>query len=60
MKSGKDEGVVHYLDYAGGCGESYPDDPMICVNWYKRGRHTDATEHLWKEEIELIKEESNA
>ncbi|EOB4971321.1 hypothetical protein ACHELQ_002076 [Vibrio fluvialis] len=60
VKSGKDEGVVHYLDYAGGCGESYPDDPMICVNWHKRGRHTDATEHLWKEEIELIKEESDA
>ena len=34
-------GVVTAFDYGAGCGESYPDDPMIMVNGYA----------FWKEEL---------
>jgi len=39
-------GVVKYFDYDCGCGQSYPDDPMIGVK-FADGE----IEEFWKEEI---------
>ncbi len=42
-------GVVQYLEYSCGCGQSYPDDPMIGVT-FPDGRR----EEFWKEELAAI------
>jgi hypothetical protein len=40
-------GVVEYLEYSCGCGQTYPGDPMIGV------RFSDGTmQELWKEELQ--------
>jgi len=39
-------GNVEYFDYSCGCGQSYPNDPMIGV-LFNDGK----TEEFWKEEI---------
>ena len=39
-------GTVHYFEYECGCGQSYPDDPMIGVQF--RGGEG---EEFWKEEL---------
>ena len=39
-------GSVKYLEYECGCGQSYPDDPMIGVEFRARG-----TEEFWREEL---------
>ena len=41
-------GVVEYLEYSCGCGQRFPDDPMIGV------RFPDGTgQEFWREELEL-------
>jgi len=40
------EGVVEYIEYSCGCGQSYPDDPMICVRFDNEKR-----QEFWKEEL---------
>ena len=40
-------GNVIYLEYECGCGQSFPDDPMIGVKFRKR------IEEFWKEELQL-------
>lgn len=42
------EGVVDYLEYSCGCGQSYPDDPMIGVRFADG-----ATHEFWKEELQF-------
>ena len=42
------EGKVIYFDYFCGCGQSYPNDPMIGVE-FKRN----SIEEFWKEELVL-------
>lgn len=43
------KGIVVYFEYDCGCGQTYPNDPMIGV------RFVNATlEEFWKEELELI------
>jgi len=39
-------GVIEYFEYECGCGQSYPDDPMIGVR-FRRGR----IEEFWAEEL---------
>jgi CarS bacterial SH3 domain len=39
-------GLVRYLEYECGCGQSFPHDPMIGV-----GFHTGKTEEFWREEL---------
>ena len=39
-------GVVEYFDYDCGCGQSYPNDPMIGVK-FPEG----VTEEFWSEEL---------
>jgi hypothetical protein len=39
-------GIVEYLEYQCGCGQSYPDDPMIGVR-FQRGQ----VEEFWAEEL---------
>jgi len=39
-------GVVMYFDYDCGCGQSYPDDPMIGIK-FPDGE----IEEFWKEEL---------
>jgi hypothetical protein len=39
-------GRVEYLEYSCGCGQSYPDDPMIGVEFDGGGR-----EEFWREEL---------
>src|SRR5882724_5888913 len=41
-------GVVKYFDYDCGCGQSFPNDPMIGVESV-RGK----VEEFWKEELRL-------
>ena len=41
-------GPVVHLDYGCGCGQSYPDDPMIGVR-FRPG----LVEEFWKEELTL-------
>ena len=40
------EGFVEYYDYSCGCGQTYPTDPMIGVQF------GEIIEEFWKEEIE--------
>jgi hypothetical protein len=42
------QGVVAYFEYNCGCGQSYPQDPMIGVR-FEDGR----VEEFWHEELEL-------
>lgn len=42
-------GFVQYFDYDCGCGQSYPNDPMIGVKF-----NTGETEEYWKEEIKKL------
>ena len=39
-------GIVKYFEYDCGCGQSYPIDPMIGIE-FKNGK----TEEFWKEEL---------
>ena len=39
-------GSVEYFEYQCGCGQTYPDDPMIGVRF-----HDDAVEEFWAEEL---------
>jgi hypothetical protein len=41
-------GQVLYFDYSCGCGQRYPDDPMIGVQFL------DGSAEFWKEEIQRI------
>ncbi len=41
-------GRVLYFEYSCGCGQSYPDDPMIGVQF------ENGTAEFWKEEIQRI------
>ena len=42
-------GTVIYFDYSCGCGQSYPNDPMIGV------RFPDGTvEEFWREELDRL------
>jgi hypothetical protein len=41
-------GVVEYLEYECGCGQRYPDDPMIGVRF-----SSDRVEEFWAEELAL-------
>jgi len=45
-------GVVLYFEYDCGCGQTFPNDPMIGVQ-FSDGR----LEEFWKEEISLFKKE---
>jgi hypothetical protein len=40
-------GRVEYLEYSCGCGQSYPEDPMIGV------AIGDQTDEFWKEELAI-------
>jgi hypothetical protein len=42
-------GVVEHLEYSCGCGQTYPDDPMIGV-LFRSGE----VEEFWKEELKLL------
>ncbi len=42
------EGRVLYFEYTCGCGQTYPNDPMIGVKF--RGK----AEEFWREELALI------
>lgn len=42
------QGRVIYFEYSCGCGQSYPDDPMIGIE------SAEDTESFWKEELELV------
>ena len=44
-------GVVEYLEYSCGCGQTYPDDPMIGV---RLDDHT--IREFWHEELEVSQE----
>lgn len=41
-------GRVVYLEYSCGCGQSFPDDPMIGIQF------PNGTAEFWKEEIQRI------
>jgi hypothetical protein len=41
-------GVVVFLEYSCGCGQSYPGDPMIGVRFGRR------IAEFWKEELTLV------
>jgi hypothetical protein len=43
-------GVVLYLEYSCGCGQTYPHDPMIGVDLGER------VEEFWREELERAEE----
>lgn len=43
-------GVVEYLEYNCGCGQTYPTDPMVGVR-FGCGK----VEEFWKEELHVIK-----
>ena len=42
-------GIVHYFDYDCGCGQSYPEDPMIGVH-FPNGD----IEEFWREELKPL------
>lgn len=42
-------GVVAYLEYSCGCGQTFPDDPMIGVTF-----EGDLFEEFWREEVESV------
>lgn len=41
-------GIIVYFDYECGCGQSFPEDPMIGVKFEKN-----ILEEFWKEELLL-------
>ena len=43
------EGTVEYLEYECGCGQSYPDDPMIGVRF-----DDGVVEEYWQEELVIL------
>lgn len=43
------EGTVQYFEYACGCGQRFPNDPMIGVKFSRK------IDEFWKEELRLIK-----
>jgi len=43
-------GIVAYLDYDCGCGQTYPKDPMIGV-LFRNGR----VEEFWREELKPVR-----
>ncbi len=46
IKFSGQEGIVKYLDYDCGCGQTYPNDPMIGVEFTGGEK-----EEYWKEEL---------
>jgi CarS bacterial SH3 domain len=46
-------GVVEYFEYDCGCGQHYPDDPMIGIR-FRDG----SIEEFWAEELECSREKS--
>lgn len=44
------EGTVLYFEYSCGCGQSFPDDPMIGIQFPER------TAEFWKEELAVLSE----
>ena len=42
------QGIVIYFEYNCGCGQSFPDDPMIGVQFSRK------SEEFWKKELELV------
>lgn len=45
------DGAVEYFEYDCGCGQSYPEDPMIGVRF-----PTGQLEEFWHEELRLLKQ----
>ena len=43
-------GVVNYLEYCCGCGQTYPSDPMIGVMF-----SSGAKQEFWSEELRLVR-----
>lgn len=43
-------GTVYYYEYKCGCGQSYPNDPMIGVIFPDREKPAE----FWQEELELV------
>ena len=43
-------GVVRYLEYSCGCGQTFPHDPMIGVEFSDRSQ-----QEFWTEELSLAK-----
>tara|TARA_R110002072_G_scaffold113322_1_gene242728 strand:+ start:589 stop:822 length:234 start_codon:yes stop_codon:yes gene_type:complete len=43
------QGMVKYFDFECGCGQTYPNDPMIGVQF-----NSGVVEEYWKEEIMLL------
>lgn len=43
------EGIVKYFDYDCGCGQSFPNDPMIGIEFPNGER-----EEYWKEEVNRL------
>lgn len=48
-------GKIIYFDYGCGCGQSYPNDPMIGVEFMKNAR-----EEFWKEELKLTSRKNSS
>jgi len=48
-------GVVKYFDYTCGCGQTFPDDPMIGVELPRGG-----VEEFWKEELQVLSRRTTA
>ena len=42
-------GKIKYFDYVCGCGQSYPNDPMIGIE-FNNGK----IEEFWKEELKIV------
>lgn len=42
-------GMVRYLEYSCGCGQSYPDDPMIGVEFCNGTK-----QEFWQEELSVV------
>lgn len=47
-------GVVKFLEYSCGCGQTYPYDPMIGVD-FGRKIHGKQFEEFWKDELMVVK-----
>ncbi len=41
-------GTIVHFDYSCGCGQTFPDDPMIGVKFVRK------IEEFWKEELKLL------
>ena len=48
------QGKVVWFEYSCGCGQTYPDDPMIGVQFKTKA------EEFWKEEITLVRKPRRA